>query len=401
MDETVRALQVQQRGVGMSQIDPGTPTWLRAHNDRTAFRLLLEHGPLTRAQLGALSGLSKPTAAQMLTRLERVDLIRPVGEVSAGRGPNAVSYGVRDDRITGVAISMLADAIHAVVVDATDAEHPIAEIPCGDGERTPESDVRRAVEAACEASGVDVATVSNVVVGVQAAVNAVGDTLSLTDTLPGWPATGAREQIEQRLGLTVALENDVNLAAMVERASGASADAATSVLFWIGQGLGMALDFHGSVHRGAAGGAGEVGYLSVPRSAGDIEPDAVNLTGVIGGRVVARLLGAEPGQRLGDVLHRLPDDEAALDAVADRVSIALEAVLAIIDPELVVLGGPTGSTGGAALAGRVAARIDRQSHPDLVVLPSATGAQPVLLGARRLLVERIRDLLEARITPAA
>ena len=32
----------------MSQIDPGTPTWLRAHNDRTAFRLLLEHGPLTR-----------------------------------------------------------------------------------------------------------------------------------------------------------------------------------------------------------------------------------------------------------------------------------------------------------------------------------------------------------------
>ena len=45
----------------MTQIDPGTSAWLRAHNDRTAFRLILEHGPLTRTQLGELSGMSKPT----------------------------------------------------------------------------------------------------------------------------------------------------------------------------------------------------------------------------------------------------------------------------------------------------------------------------------------------------
>ena len=40
----------------------GTPAWLRAQNDRTAFRLLLANGPLSRTQLGELSGLSKPTA---------------------------------------------------------------------------------------------------------------------------------------------------------------------------------------------------------------------------------------------------------------------------------------------------------------------------------------------------
>src|SRR4029453_6717810 len=102
----------------MSRAGPGTPPWLRAHNDRTAFRLLLEHGPLTRSKLGELSGLSKPTATQMLTRLERVGLIRPVGEVSGGRGPNAVSYGVRTDRITGVAVSILDRVIEAVVGDA-------------------------------------------------------------------------------------------------------------------------------------------------------------------------------------------------------------------------------------------------------------------------------------------
>ena len=57
---------------------PGTPGWLRARNDRVALGLLLEHGPLTRNRIGELSGLSKPTAAQMVARLESAGLISVV-----------------------------------------------------------------------------------------------------------------------------------------------------------------------------------------------------------------------------------------------------------------------------------------------------------------------------------
>ena len=73
-------------------IDTGTPTWLRTYNDRAAFRLLLEHGPLSRSMLGKLSGMSKPTAGQMITRLERLGLISPVGEVT---GAALAKAGVR------------------------------------------------------------------------------------------------------------------------------------------------------------------------------------------------------------------------------------------------------------------------------------------------------------------
>ncbi|QAY74730.1 ROK family transcriptional regulator [Agromyces protaetiae] len=385
----------------MSQIDPGTPTWLRTHNDRTAFRLLLEHGPLTRTQLGELSGMSKPTAAQMISRLERVDLIHAVGEVSGGRGPNAVSYGVRTDRIVGVAVSILADGSHAVVVDAADAEHPIVAVPHEPSGRTPEDDVRRAVRAASEAAGVDPANVSHVVVGVQAAVFAERDALSLTDTLPGWPATGARGRIEEALGLQVVLENDVNLAAIAERAVGIAADVSSFAEFWIGDGLGVALDFDGVVHRGASGGAGEIGYLEASRSAIRLVPEARDFTDLLGGPVVADLLGARDGEGLADVLPRLAGDEAALDAIAERVAITIGPVVAVVDPALVVLAGPTSLAGGEALAARVAERIDRSAHPTLAVRVSGTGDQPVLLGARRLLVDRIRDLLEADITTAA
>ncbi len=54
---------------------PGTPRMLRGINDRAALDLLLEHGPLSRTRLGELTGLSKPTSSQLLSRLETAGLV--------------------------------------------------------------------------------------------------------------------------------------------------------------------------------------------------------------------------------------------------------------------------------------------------------------------------------------
>ncbi|PZQ91791.1 MAG: hypothetical protein DI534_02200 [Leifsonia xyli] len=375
----------------MTQIDPGTSAWLRAHNDRTAFRLLLEHGPLTRAQLGELSGMSKPTAGQMLVRLERAELVHPVGEASGSRGPAAVSYGVRTDRGAGVAVSMLADALRCTLVDATGAEHPIVEVALAGG-RSPEADIARAIGAACAAVEAEERAVAHVAIGVQAAVWQERDTLSLTNTLPGWPETGAAARIEAELGVAVTIENDVNLAAMAERASGVAREAASFVLLWLGDGIGAGVDLGGVILRGVSGSAGEVGYLALPGAAG-----AVDATDLLGGAAVAELLAPCGALGYEDALARLADDTVALATVADRIALALDPVLAVLDPAMVVLGGPTGVAGGAPLAERVDARISREAHPVLEVRASSTGASAVLLGARQLLVGRIRDSLEARI----
>src|ERR1041385_479952 len=73
---------------------PGTPRLLRALNDRSALELLLARGPLTRAQRGEMTGLSKVTASQLVERLEQRGLVRRVGEQAGGRGPNAQLYAV-------------------------------------------------------------------------------------------------------------------------------------------------------------------------------------------------------------------------------------------------------------------------------------------------------------------
>src|SRR3954469_22910434 len=78
----------------MAAQPPGTPRLPRELNDRAALELLLSHGPLTRAQLGTRTGLSKVTASQLLARLEERGLVEVVGEQAGGRGPNAALYGV-------------------------------------------------------------------------------------------------------------------------------------------------------------------------------------------------------------------------------------------------------------------------------------------------------------------
>src|SRR5215204_6127717 len=96
---------------------PGTPRLLRAINDRTALELLLERGPLTRPQLGALTGLSKPTASQLLGRLEERGLVEAVGEQEGGRGPNARLYAVRSSCAYVVGVNAGPSRLRAEVAD--------------------------------------------------------------------------------------------------------------------------------------------------------------------------------------------------------------------------------------------------------------------------------------------
>ncbi|QNE34833.1 ROK family transcriptional regulator [Leifsonia shinshuensis] len=366
----------------------GTPGWLRETNDRTALALLLEHGVLTRTRIGELSGLSKPTAAQMVSRLETAGLIHVVGEVSAGRGPNAAGYAVRTDRMLGVAVDIDATSIRSTIVDAAGGEHPIAVTPLA--ARTPEADLRLAIEAACEAAGVDADRVRAVCVGVQGALDPRTDELTYIETLPGWPKQGISRRLEDALGIAVHIDNDVNLAAVAERTDGAGTEAGGFALLWMGDGLGLAVDQAGAVHRGASGGAGEIGYLPIPRSAADLDPEAADLQDLIGGPAVARLAAA----------HGLTDDlqgDAAargelVAELAARVAVGVVPVLALLDPELVVLGGPTGAACGPRLAELVAREL-RDAWGERAVVATGVATHPVLRGAREHLLGEVREAL--------
>src|SRR3954451_16021875 len=98
---------------------PGTPRLLRAINDRAALDLLLEKGPLSRTKLGALTGLSKPTASQLLTRLESAGLVVPTGTTAGRPGPSAQLYEINPTVAHVAGLDVTPARIRAAVADIT------------------------------------------------------------------------------------------------------------------------------------------------------------------------------------------------------------------------------------------------------------------------------------------
>jgi predicted NBD/HSP70 family sugar kinase len=241
---------------------PGTPSLLRELNDRAALELLLTEGPMTRAQLGTRTGLSKVTASQLLSRLEDRGLVEVAGEQAGGRGPNAALYAVVPSSAYVAGLHVEQDVVSACVADVTGrVVSEIAVDPNGSGD--PVELVRGAVGTACSAAGISPEALRAFVIGTPGVLDPRTGDLRLVVNLPAWHE-GVHEALSADLGRPVTIENDVNLAAMAERAVGAAQGVEDFVLVWIGVGLGLATVLGGRLHRGVGGAAGEIGYLPVP-----------------------------------------------------------------------------------------------------------------------------------------
>ena len=394
---------------------PGTPSLLRELNDRAALDLLLPGTPLTRTQISEQTRVSKVTVAQMLTRLEERGLVTVVGQQEGGRGPNAALYSVvpTSAYVAGLYVEM--DLVTAGVADVTG--RVVAEVSVNpNAAANPVELVRGAVDRACRTAGVEMSRLSALVIGSPGVVNPQTGDPQLAINLPDWHE-GVLDSLRGALHRPVIIENDVNLAALAERSVGAARDAGDFVLVWMGVGLGMAAFLGGKLHRGAAGAAGEIGYLPVPGAPlqEDVRhPASGGLQSLVGANVVRMLAGvfgfaaptaeeavraavkAAAGSASNGSGATVARGEEFLGEVARRVALGVASVSVVLDPGLVVLGGNVGMAGGAALADRVAAEVCRIFPASPRVVPTGVTGAPVLRGAMLAAVDQARtDLLDS------
>ena len=85
-----------------------------------------------------------------------------------------------------------------------------------------------------------------------------------TSYLMGWCDVPLRALLEARLGVPVAVENDVNTAAIAESRIGAGQGVRDFVFLAVGTGIGAGLVLNGRLFHGMGWSAGEIGYLLVP-----------------------------------------------------------------------------------------------------------------------------------------
>ncbi|MEU2337448.1 ROK family transcriptional regulator [Streptomyces sp. NPDC006654] len=442
---------------------PASPSTARAINDRLALGLLQREGPLTAGQLKQLTGLSRPTVADLVERLGASGLIRVVGESGEQRrGPNARLYGIAADRACLAALDVRTDSVSVLVSDLVGRVLAEGSVPVG-----PETGTTAAVEQAVglveqavkEAEATGGGRLHTVGIGAPGLVDPATGELRDSAGLPAWHRRLVAVLQERFPEARVSVENETNLAALAEQREGVASDRDTFVLLWLGDSPGAAVVLDGSLRRGASGGTGEIGFLPVPGtpalpSATDCSGGYHSLVGAGAIRELAEQCGmtssetaahavelaarttpADPdapapdnrqvgpqgfhagadvsaprrGAGNGAAGHDAPapgprrdpaplaehSHSRFLDVLADRIAVGVAAVVAVLDPGCVVLGGEVGPAGGAALAGRVEARLRRMSPMATEVRASTLGGAAVLRGALLTARERAQDDLFA------
>ncbi|MCX4386250.1 ROK family transcriptional regulator [Micromonospora peucetia] len=377
---------------------PGTPRLLRALNDRAALELLLERGPLTRARLGELTGLSKVTASQLVERLEERGLVTRVGEQAGGRGPNAQLYAVRPGSAHVVGVDVGADRVVAACADITGAVIGRVEQSTHDTD-DPVGVVHNAVVQAASSAGAQLSSVRRIVLGTPGLVDPGTGDMTFAFNLPRWHS-GLLAALRDDLHTPVVFENDVNLAAVAEAQSGAAQGLTDFVLVWVGAGVGLAIVLGGRLHHGSSGAAGEIGYLPVPGApiprdvSRRAKPAFQQLIGADAVRELARAHGYPDDSGAGAVRAAVADGTAGgpmLDEVARRLALGVASTCVVLDPPLVVLAGEVGQAGGAALAERVQHEVAAITLVRPRVVPTGLTEEPILRGALRTALDAVRD----------
>ncbi|MEV0410930.1 ROK family transcriptional regulator [Streptomyces sp. NPDC050448] len=416
----------------MTGTTPGTPSLLRVMNDRAALDLLLEHGPLSRTRIGRLTGLSKPTASQLLARLEAAGLVVATGTAGGRPGPSAQLYGVNPRAAHVAGLDVTPSGIVAAVADLTGEVTGSHELPYAEGTGAVDR-VARALGEAVKDAGLERSDIHRVVIATPGSFDPRTGALRYAEHLPGWHSPTLLEELAAALPMPVEYENDVNLAAIAEQRLGAARGHGDFVLLWNEEGLGAALVLGGRLHRGWTGGAGEVGFLPVPghplvrqvtrvnsggyqglagvqvvpeMAAGlgiGMPPEAAAGPGHDAGRGHGAGRGAGPEAESGTLVSTAvallgraaeqPDGAnlRLLQQYATALATGLASLVAVLDPEIVVLSGAVTAAGGDVLRELVEAELAdlAPSRPRLV--SGTVRERPVLRGALESALAATRD----------
>jgi predicted NBD/HSP70 family sugar kinase len=359
---------------------------LRSLTDEQVLRSLMTQGQATRAELATRTGLSKPTVSESIRRLGEADLVRDTGERTSGRGRVGTYYGLPADLGVALAISIAPEGIVAEALTATGAV-------TGRGERmvsrpAAPREVSRALRAAVTEAQAGAARTRLAVVS---AADPVDRRSGRLVHLEGSPfLVGELSPARVLHGLVdgpVLVDNDVNWAARAERDATRRPSEDFAYLY-LGDGVGGAIVLDGDVRRGHTGLAGEIAHALTVGPRGEAMP-FLEVFGKLGLR--------RPGSTAVDVerlLAALNQDSARSQQLLRTVAMAtagvLGAILAVADPEVVVLGGPWGTH--PRLIDAV-----RECVATLGRGPSVRAAQilqePSLAGARAAALEQLRSAI--------
>jgi predicted NBD/HSP70 family sugar kinase len=245
--------------------------------------------------------------------------------------------------------------------------------------------------------GVEITRARHVMVGIPGAVDPRTGRVSLIPNIAGLEDFDVLGFLRERFGPDVAIENDVNLAMLGERALGCAHRCRNAAFLSLGTGAGLGLLMEDKLFRGAHGSAGEIADLPIGRDPTSPMPSAGGAFELqVGSLAIVeryRRQGGTAAATVRDIFGLLEQgDEVAasvLDTTARWVALAVVTLQSLLDLELIVFGGSIGVR--PELYERVREALPSLFSRPIAIEPSRLGDRAGLIGAAWAAGEALRQ----------
>ena len=391
---------------------PGSQSSLHRANLERVVRAVRAAGSLTQADIARTTGLSAATVSNIVRELKELGTVEVRTTSAGGRRARSVSLSSDAGIVVGVDFGhshlrvAVGNLAHQVL--AEEAEPFDVDASADQGFDRAEKLVGRLLAMA----GVDRAKIIGVGLGVPGPIDVASGALGSTAILPGWRGTNPRQELEDRIGVRVHVDNDANLGALGELVWGSGRGSRDLAYIKVASGVGAGLVINGQIYRGPGGTAGEIGHITLDESGPVCRcGNRGCLETFTAARHVLPLLHASHGTDL--TMHRVVQlaregDPGCRRVIADigrHIGTGVAQLCNLLNPSRIVLGGDLAEAGEIAL-GPIRDSVGRYAIPSaakqLTLVAGALGGRAEVLGALALVLREMGEgMLLAPATAAA
>jgi len=326
----------------------GDQAYLKQLNRSALLRLVRRHPQASRAELAALSSLTKVTVGSLVAELVAEGWLLEGVPSASGSGRPATPLELDSSRLAMLGAEIGVDYLNTLACDllgnVLERVHHEVE-PMGSDEALER--LGAILGELSRSSVLQSRRLLGVGVGVPGPVE--GDILRFAPNL-GWSEVAVLEGLRPHLKntplehLPLFLENEANAAALGEATFGGLSSSLAYLSVGVGVGCGIVIG--GQVYRGEGGLAGEIGHTFLVVSGETLEAESL-----VGQQALSRGLGSSELLHMREISVRL-ESEASLEVVThmgESLGLLLVNLIHTFSPSRIVLGGPLVSLGNALL----------------------------------------------------
>ena len=249
----------------MSKVLKGSFELMKQLNVSAVLKVIRDNGSLSRAEIAKLTGLT-PASVTNITKIlieDKILVEGKIGESSGGRPPIILELNPNARYVIGVCIGV---GIIEVVITNLSAMVIIKKSIKIEEERFNHdlvfNKLVNLINEVIKDSEIDKEKILGVGVALHGIVNARTG-ISIYAPYHGWENVDIKSELEEALGLTVYVDNDVRAMALGESWFGVTSDIANFIILNISNGIGAGIIINNKPYYGVDFSAGEIGHIVV------------------------------------------------------------------------------------------------------------------------------------------